>query len=138
MTAFDDSGESGPSNQASAQTTGGTGSVSVAAAGDIACHPNELGYNNGNGNGSVCMQKATSDLVVAGSYDKVLALGDLQYDCGSLAAFNASYDPTWGRFASKTEPVIGNHELQGMSERGRVVPPEGLRLLHVLPEPRRP
>jgi len=125
VTAFDDSGESAPSNQASAQTTGGTGSVSIAAAGDIACHPNEPGYNNGNGNGSVCMQKATSDLVVAGSYDKVLALGDLQYDCGSLAAFNASYDPTWGRFASKTEPVIGNHELQGTSSEGESCLPKG-------------
>ena len=125
VTAFDDNGESGPSNQASAQTTGGTGSVSIAAAGDIACHPNEQDYNNGNGNGSVCMQKATSDLVVAGSYDKVLALGDLQYDCGSLAAFNASYDPTWGRFASKTEPVIGNHELQGASSEGESCLPKG-------------
>jgi hypothetical protein len=125
VAAFDDSGESAPSNQAVAQTTGGTGSVSIAAAGDIACHPNEPGYNNGNGNGSVCMQKATSDLVVAGSFDKVLALGDLQYDCGSLAAFNASYDVSWGRFASKTEPTIGNHEIQGVSEFGESCLPKG-------------
>jgi hypothetical protein len=125
VTAFDDTGESGPSNQASAQTTGGTGSVSVAAAGDIACHPNEPAYNNGNGNGSECMQKATAALVTAGSFDKVLALGDLQYDCGSLAAFNASYDASWGQFASKTEPVIGNHELQGVSDFGESCLPKG-------------
>ncbi|HET7172363.1 MAG TPA: fibronectin type III domain-containing protein [Gaiellales bacterium] len=125
VTATDGSDESDPSNQASAATSGGGGSVSVAAAGDIACHPDEPGYNNGNGNGSVCMQKATSDLVVAGSYDKVLALGDLQYDCGSLAAFNASYDASWGRFASKTEPAIGNHELQGTSSFGESCLPKG-------------
>jgi hypothetical protein len=125
VTATDGTDESAPSNQASASTTGGSGSVSVAAAGDIACHPNEPNYNNGNGANNECMQKATSDLVVAGSYDKVLALGDLQYDCGSLAAFNASYDPTWGRFASKTEPTIGNHELQGTSDFGESCLPKG-------------
>ena len=125
VTAFDGSGESAPSNQASAQTTGGTGSVSIAAAGDIACHPSEPDYNNGNGANGHCMQKATAGLVMAGSYDKVLALGDLQYDCGSLAAFNASYDASWGQFASKTEPAIGNHELQGASDYAESCLPKG-------------
>jgi hypothetical protein len=125
VTAFDDSGESAPSNQASAQTTGGTGSVSIAAAGDIACHPDEPDYNNGNGANGHCMQKATAALVTAGSFDKVLALGDLQYDCGSLAAFNASYDASWGAFASKTEPSIGNHEIQGASSFNESCLPKG-------------
>ena len=50
-----------------------------------------------------------ADLIGQGSYDRVLALGDLQYDCGSLGAFNTAYDPTWGRFNGLIEPVPGNH-----------------------------
>ena len=40
----------------------------------------------------------------------VAALGDVQYECGGLAAFNASYDQTWGRFKAMTYPAVGNHE----------------------------
>jgi hypothetical protein len=71
------------------------------------------------------MQKATSDLVVAGSFDKVLALGDLQYDCGSIEAFNASYDPTWGQYVAKTEPVLGNHDVKGTGDTGETCLPKG-------------
>jgi chitodextrinase len=115
VTAFDATDESDPSNQASATTTGGGGSVTIAAAGDIACHPNDEDYNNGLGQNGHCAQASTAALIGQGSYDKVLALGDEQYDCGSLAAFNASYDPTWGQYNSKVEPVLGNHEVKGSS-----------------------
>jgi hypothetical protein len=40
----------------------------------------------------------------------VVALGDEQYCCGSLAQFTAAYDRTWGRFKAFTHPVPGNHE----------------------------
>jgi acid phosphatase type 7 len=40
----------------------------------------------------------------------VAALGDVQYYCGGAAAFAASYDPSWGRFKSRTRPAVGNHE----------------------------
>ena len=43
-------------------------------------------------------------------YSAVLALGDIQYNSGSLAQFNAVYNPTWGRVKSITRPVVGNHE----------------------------
>jgi acid phosphatase type 7 len=125
VTAFDPTGESDASNQASAATTGGTGSVTIAAAGDIACNTANPNYNNGNGANGECMQKATADLVLAGSYAKVLALGDLQYDCGSLDAFNASYDASWGQFVGKTEPVLGNHDVQGVSDYGESCLPKG-------------
>jgi hypothetical protein len=45
--------------------------------------------------------------------DAVLALGDLQYENGSLANFNRFYDPKMGagkRLKVKTYPVPGNHE----------------------------
>jgi hypothetical protein len=32
---------------------------------------------------------------------------------------------SWGRFASKTEPTIGNHEIQGVSEFGESCLPKG-------------
>ena len=67
------------------------------------------------------MQKATANLIAQGSYDKVLPLGDLQYDCGSRAAFDASYDAAWGQFLAKTEPVLGNHEVQATA-RSRARP----------------
>ena len=48
----------------------------------------------------------------------MLALGDEQYDCGSLDAFNTSYDASWGRFVGKTLPVPGNHEAKTTSDDG--------------------
>jgi hypothetical protein len=115
VTAFDPTAESDPSNQATATTPGGSGSVTLAVAGDIACHPNDPDFNGGLGQNGSCQQAATAALIGQGSYDKVLALGDLQYDCASLGAFNASFDLSWGQYDAKMEPVLGNHEVQGHS-----------------------
>jgi acid phosphatase type 7 len=82
----------------------------IAAAGDIACDPASSNFNGGNGDGVNCAQKATSNLLVNRGYSAVLSLGDNQYYCASLTAFQASYDPTWGRVKSITRPVVGNHE----------------------------
>lgn len=40
----------------------------------------------------------------------VLGLGDHTYPIGLLAEFRNCYEPTWGRFKSRTWPVPGNHE----------------------------
>jgi hypothetical protein len=82
----------------------------VAAAGDIACDPTDPNYHGGTGTSTACRQRYTSDILVNGNFDAVLALGDLQYDSGSLADFNTVYDPTWGRVKSITYPTVGNHE----------------------------
>jgi len=79
-------------------------------AGDIACDPLDSHYNFGNGTVAYCMQKATSDLLANGGFAAVLALGDTQYYCGGLSAFQQVYDATWGRVKSITHPVVGNHE----------------------------
>jgi len=84
--------------------------ATIAAVGDIACAPSDPNFNNGLGTPVACRMKATSDLAVAGHYDAVLPLGDVQYEDGSFANFQASYDPTWGRVKSVTRPVPGNHE----------------------------
>jgi hypothetical protein len=99
-----------------------TGAATIAAAGDIACSPRDPHYNNGNGTGDLltgaCHQKATADLIAQGSYDRVLPLGDNQYDCGSLTSYTTVYDATWGQFNSKAEPVLGNHEVTTVTPNG--------------------
>jgi acid phosphatase type 7 len=93
----------------------------VAAAGDIACDPNHYAFNGGRGTGEHCRQLSTSRLL--GSADRVLPLGDIQYENGRLSKFRASYDRSWGRFKAKTRPVIGNHEYG--AEGGPPLSPSG-------------
>jgi hypothetical protein len=83
------------------------------AGGDIACDPTDSALDtNGPGLGSAtrCAQMRTSNLMIDQDADAIIALGDLQYNSGSLSNFNAVYDPSWGRLKSITKPVIGNHE----------------------------
>jgi hypothetical protein len=76
----------------------------IMAAGDIACRPGEQR------NPAFCQMQATADLVKAARPDAVLALGDEQYENGTLGEFRAVYDKTWGAFKGITRPVPGNHE----------------------------
>jgi hypothetical protein len=77
----------------------------VAAAGDIACAP------PGTRTASKCHQAATADLL-AGA-DAVLPIGDEQYNCGQLSAFNQVYNPSWGRFNNVSNPAVGDNEYAG-------------------------
>ncbi len=78
------------------------------AAGDIACDPASSSFRAGNGTSSQCRAKYTAPLL-AGA-DRVLALGDEQYECGGATAFAQSYDKSWGAFKSKTYPAVGDEE----------------------------
>jgi hypothetical protein len=82
----------------------------IAAAGDIACDPQSRFFNRGNGTSDKCHMQQTSDLILRLNPDVVLALGDTQYEKGTKSAYADSYDPTWGRFKTKTRPALGNHE----------------------------
>ena len=86
----------------------------VAAAGDIACAPEDPRYNGGRGIANACRMADTADLLAvlaAGDgLDAVLLLGDNQYEDGALHRYQASYGPTWGRFRDLTRPAAGNHE----------------------------
>jgi hypothetical protein len=42
--------------------------------------------------------------------DAIFTAGDNAYPLGSTDDFNNCYNPAWGRFKSKTNPVPGNHE----------------------------
>jgi hypothetical protein len=90
-------------SRATATVTRPAESPVIAAAGDIACDTVVA-------TATTCAQKATSDLLVNRGLAGVLALGDLQYENGELANFDAYYDPTWGRVKAITYPAPGNHE----------------------------
>ncbi len=79
--------------------------VSIAAAGDIACDP-----ASNTGAPALCDQAATATLIGALHPNAVLPLGDNQYEKGSLAAYQSVFNATWGRFKSIMFPAIGNHE----------------------------
>ncbi|MDQ1709481.1 MAG: hypothetical protein QOG49_866 [Frankiaceae bacterium] len=93
-------------------------SVVIVAAGDVACDPADSGYQGGAGTPTACRQRATSDLVLGLHPAAVLALGDLQYEVGQLAAYRIAYESTWGRFKAITWPAPGNHEYGTGVTRG--------------------
>ena len=73
----------------------------VAAAGDIACGTSSTG---------LCAQQSTSAVLAQINPTVVLALGDDQYESGSLSDFQSYYGPSWGLFKAITRPAPGNHE----------------------------
>ena len=81
----------------------------VAAAGNIACDPASPYYNAGAGTATNCRQSGTAALLSPG-LTGVLALGDNQFSSGSLAAYTASYAPTWGQRRGITHPIAGNRD----------------------------
>jgi len=89
----------------------------IFAAGDIACDPSDPNYFGGIGSGTRCRARATGDviedqLISLTAPAAVLDLGDTQYECGAIGDFQQSYDASWGRFKSITNPVPGNHEYK--------------------------
>ena len=86
------------------------GEVTIVAAGDIACDPDDVHYRAGAGAARECHHAATADLAVAQNPNAVLLLGDIQYESGTIGAFQASFDRTWGRLKRISYPAPGNHE----------------------------
>jgi peptidoglycan/xylan/chitin deacetylase (PgdA/CDA1 family) len=80
----------------------------IGAAGDIACDPTAAAFNNGLGFGGDCVAASTAGLLTG--IDAVLPLGDDQYNCGGLGAFEQAYGPTWGVKKSITYPVPGDKD----------------------------
>jgi hypothetical protein len=99
---------------ASAISSDPAGDTVIGAVGDMACDPANPKYAGGDGTISNCAELRVSDAMLSdvssGSIDKILALGDYQYDCGDPTAWTLSYDPTWGRLDYLMHPVPGNHE----------------------------
>ncbi len=93
----------------STPTSSGSDPV-IVTAGDIACDPTNVNFNGGNGSSGSCRMLYTSNLISSINPAAVLLLGDNQYYCGGLAAFQQSYALSWGRFLGITHPSVGNHE----------------------------
>jgi acid phosphatase type 7 len=111
--AFDASGNRSARTAQVTAIMPAAGDPIIAAAGDIACDPTSANFNGGQGTAAACRQMATSDIIQNDPrIAAVLTLGDEQYGCGGLTAFQASFDPSWGRFKAKIHPVPGNHEYQ--------------------------
>jgi hypothetical protein len=81
-----------------------TGSAVLVGAGDIATCSNNY-------------DEATAKLLdkIPGT---VFTVGDNAYPSGSASDFKNCYDPTWGRFKSRTKPVPGNHEYKTSGASG--------------------
>jgi hypothetical protein len=89
------------------------GSPVIGAVGDMACDASDSEFNGGAGTAANCAEERTSDAMLAdASISQVVSLGDYQYDCGDLADYQASYNPTWGRLDALMNPIPGNHEYK--------------------------
>ncbi len=80
----------------------------IGSAGDIACDPSSAAYNGGLGTATDCRASDTVGLLTG--IDAVLPLGDNQYECGGLSAYEQSYGPTWGVKRDITYPVPGDKD----------------------------
>lgn len=76
----------------------------IAAVADVACPP------PGRRTASSCHHREVADLVRSRNVDAILMPGDLQYNRGELANFNASFDEAYGDMLGKILPAPGNHE----------------------------
>jgi acid phosphatase type 7 len=92
--------------------------LTVVAAGDIACDPENALFNGGLGVGQWCRAAAVRKVIDRAKPNLVLALGDEQYDNGRLTAFNKSYAKSWGHELWRTRPAPGNHEFQTSNGSG--------------------
>ena len=103
----------------------------IAAAGNIACDPSQSAFHNTVGTKTKCRMRYVSDLLLnpdgSAKYPATLALGDTQYICGGLSAYQQSYGPTWGRVFASTRPVIGDKDYRSTANApngtGCSVPP---------------
>ncbi len=98
-------GNVGPLTRAALNSACQASSITIVAAGDVA--KTATGKN-----------VQTGQLIQSLNPIKVLVLGDLAYEDGTLAEFNSKYDPSWGQFKNKTAPAPGNHEYNTSGARG--------------------
>lgn len=101
-----------------------TGDPVITAVGDMACGQDDPAYAGGLGDATHCAEIRVSDrMLLDPTVDALLGLGDYQYSCGLLDDYAASYTPSWGRFNSIIDPVVGNHEyLTGTDPYGELCP----------------
>ena len=87
---------------------------SVFAAGDIA----ECGKLPADESGAAKTAALIASNLAPGEEYAVLALGDTSYPVGAPVEYTNCYEPTWGRFKSRTYPTPGNHEYYSPAAYG--------------------
>jgi predicted phosphodiesterase len=85
-------------------------SYRVVAVGDIACSPNEINFNEGNGVVAGCQQKAVGRAIASEHADAVMLLGDIQYPTGEDADYTGSFVPYYRNILTPIYVVAGNHD----------------------------
>lgn len=101
-----------------------SGGTVVMAAGDIACDPADANFNGGNGTATKCRQKFTGQLL--GSANIVLPVGDTQYECAGLSAYNQSYDNTgWGDAKGISHPILSDEDYDTVGTDCGAAGPDG-------------
>lgn len=105
---------SAPPDGPDAETAAGSAATEykVVAVGDIVCAPGSRTSS------TRCRHADTAALTEQLAPDAVIALGDLQYETGTLRAFRSEYDPTWGAVTDITLPIPGNHEYRTSGASG--------------------
>ena len=77
----------------------------IVAVGDVACQS----FSQSDGEGA-CRSDEVAQLITDLAPTRFLALGDLQYNNGTLEEFQRVWDLQFGHLAGITNPVPGNHE----------------------------
>jgi hypothetical protein len=99
----------------------------IVAVGDLACQTLTQGRGT-----ATCQSGAVADLIREIHPDRFLALGDLQYNNGTLREFQRVWDVQFGDLRDITAPAPGNHEYGTTGAAGYFAyfgaaanPPEG-------------
>ena len=85
----------------------------ITAVGDMVCQS----FSQSDGEGA-CRSDEVADLITDLAPDAFLALGDLQYNNGSLEEFERVYDKQFGHLLPMTMPAPGNHEYETEGAQG--------------------
>ncbi len=88
----------------------------VVAVGDISCDPTSQ-YAGGE-NPIKCQDTKVASAISAAGAEKILLLGDIQYDNGNLTKFQQAFNKNWGGLMPYFLPAPGNHEYETKGASG--------------------
>lgn len=88
----------------------------VVAVGDITCDPTEPTSNGLDA--TKCQDAKVADAIGIFGPDKLLLLGDLQYNTGSFEKFQQAYNVRWSKYLPISLPSPGNHEYNTKDAKG--------------------
>lgn len=93
-------------------------SLVAAIAGPTAAKPRNVLIAGDIAKGTADSGEALTARLIESRKGLVITAGDNAYDSGTLAEFEAYYEPTWGRFLNRTRATPGNHEYYTPGARG--------------------